>query len=183
VSLLAMAAIKGVLVVSVATGEVEPLGQLCSVNGAVAYTAAHVVEGETSLRWQTPTDEGALVVVAVNKEKDIAKLAPVGGKPFPYVQPLAPELPEPGDILWVSGWLIYADIAWYKTLHVFLGRRSSDGFITYQFVGHAGQSGGCVLNAFGEVQGIHLGGIRYPDTGTSDVGRGWPIWDLPKGWR
>jgi hypothetical protein len=142
------------------------MGHICPVSPTYAWTAAHVIDPAPfdkdvpllALRWSDRLGNAgeAMALDGVRSDEDLALVTGT----FPVVFPVAKAAPVKGDELWISSF----DYAFkFKATR---GRvtRMVGNMIVIDRNSEGGSSGGCALNAAGEVVGIVAWGVPSEDT-------------------
>ncbi len=154
-------------------------GVACVVAPRVAYTALHVVEGYQAVHWR-PADAGPLspagdaVVTWMDDKRDLARLLLTSGNVGDQKVTLASRAVEGESVL-----LVNDDFVTQGRMF-FVGRLSGlkdKRTLVMDITGFPGSSGGCVLNAAGELVAIYQGQLYQPKVPSAkSVGYGAPIW-------
>lgn len=158
------------------------IGSGCPVGAHLVATAQHVVRAEAgswlAATWSSLAGEtGSAKLAALDQRRDVALLST--DRALSRVYPVATEAPQPGDRVWITGFR--GPLAPLETA-VPIERIVGAHVVLKGGLG-PGSSGGCVLNARGEVVGIIHWQIRTESgsvwTVASALWLDWADWGSP----
>ena len=160
-------------------------GHACPTSPITAVTAGHVVDlrpfdrdvSPYALMWSAAGKTGSLYPVKQDWYRDLAYLVPSDGEEFPVWFKQAEHAPAAADKLYILGydWSERKKLMDDKRYEV-TAVRIVAGHLFYSESSKPGSSGGCVLNADGEIVGIVEGSFSSERESSGLIGFAVAFW-------